>query len=59
MEDDTSVEGIRALFMAGLATEGQYAEAPRGYQDAVEDTKSPERGAAQSFHQFHKSSPAS
>ena len=42
--------------MGGFATKEQYAEALRGYQNAMEDTKSPEREQAQSFH---KSRPAS
>ena len=46
MGDDTSVEGIRAMFKAGVATKELYTEALKGYRDA-EDTKSPEREEAQ------------
>ena len=42
-----SVENIKNMFKAGIATKEQYTEALRGYQDAVEDTKSPEREEAQ------------
>ena len=41
-----SVEIIKNMFMAGLATKEHYAQALKGYQDAVEDTKSPEREEA-------------
>lgn len=33
-------------FALGLATKAQYAEILRGYQDAVQETKSPERDEA-------------
>ena len=52
-----SIEAIKGMFMAGIATkEEQYTEAPRGYQNAVEDTKSPEREEALSFHKSRQSS---
>ena len=38
-----SVEKIKQLFMGGLATKGQYAEALKGYQDALDETKSHDR----------------
>ena len=41
-----SVEGIKDMFMRGLATKEQYARALQGYQDAVEEMKSPERDEA-------------
>ena len=41
-----SVEAIRKLFMVGLATKEQYAEALKGYQDAVEEMKSQDRDEA-------------
>ena len=41
-----SLEAIKDVFMAGLTTKEQYAEALRGYQDAVEETKSHERDEA-------------
>jgi len=34
------------LFKKGFATKSQYAEALRGYQDAIEETKSPDREEA-------------
>ena len=44
--DEDSIDGIKALSMAGFATKAQYAEALSGYQDAVEETKSPQRETA-------------
>jgi len=41
-----SVEYIKQMFMEGLATKDQYAEALKGYQDAVEEMKSPQRDEA-------------
>ena len=41
-----SLDRIRGLFMDGDATKAQYADALRGYQDAVEETKSPQREEA-------------
>jgi len=38
-----SVENMKSLFMAGLATKDQYADALKGYQDAVEEMKTPDR----------------
>ena len=46
MGDKDSLERIRKMFMAGLATKEQYAEALKGYQDAVEETKSHDRDEA-------------
>ncbi|EJK63027.1 hypothetical protein THAOC_16332, partial [Thalassiosira oceanica] len=39
---EESLDAIKDLFSDGLATKAQYAEALKGYQDAVEETKSPE-----------------
>ncbi|EJK77993.1 hypothetical protein THAOC_00132 [Thalassiosira oceanica] len=39
MGDENSVETIKQVFMAGVATKEQYVEALRGYQDAVEGMK--------------------
>ncbi|EJK56510.1 hypothetical protein THAOC_23587, partial [Thalassiosira oceanica] len=39
MGDKDSVESINRAFMAGLATKEHYAEALKGYQDAVEEMK--------------------
>ena len=44
-----SVEMIKKLFMAGIVTKEQYAEALKGYQDAVEATKSHDRDEAKRF----------
>ncbi|EJK53134.1 hypothetical protein THAOC_27487 [Thalassiosira oceanica] len=44
-----SVEKIKNMFMVGLATKEQYAEALKGYQDAVEDMKSHDRDEASAF----------
>ncbi|EJK57319.1 hypothetical protein THAOC_22651 [Thalassiosira oceanica] len=41
-----SVETIKYAFKVGLATKEQYAEALKGYQDAVEETKSHDRDEA-------------
>ena len=41
-----SLDRIRGLFMDGDATKAQYADALRGYQDAVEETKSHQREQA-------------
>jgi len=41
-----SVEVIKEMLMAGDATKEQYAEALRGYQDAVEEMKSHNRDEA-------------
>ena len=41
-----SVDNIKTAFMAGHATKGQYAEALKGFQDAVEETKSHDRDEA-------------
>ena len=47
MGDEDSIENIKEYyFMAGIATEEQYAEALKGYQDAVEETKSHGRDEA-------------
>jgi len=34
---------VKKMFMNGIATKAQYTEALNCYQDAVEETKSPER----------------
>ena len=44
-----SLETIKKLFMGGDATKEQYAEALRGYQDAVEEMKSHDRDDAKAF----------
>ena len=44
--DKISVEKLKLMFMNGLATKKQYAEALKGYQDAVEEMKSHDRDEA-------------
>ena len=44
-----SLEMIKEAFMVGLATKEQYAEALKGYQDAVEEFKSHDRDEAIAF----------
>ena len=50
MGDKDSLEGIKNLFMGGLATKEQYTEALKGYQDAIEEMKSPERDEAKALY---------
>ena len=44
-----SLEGIKNLFTRGNATKTQFAEALKGYQDAMEEMKSPDREEAESL----------
>ncbi|EJK48616.1 hypothetical protein THAOC_32572 [Thalassiosira oceanica] len=46
MGERASLESIKNFFMAGLATKEQYAEALKGYQDALEEMKSHDRDEA-------------
>ena len=46
MGDQTSLNGIKELFMRGHATKAQYAEALQQYRDALEEMKSPQREEA-------------
>ena len=41
-----SLDAIKDMFTDGDATKDQYAEALRGYRDAVEETKSHQREEA-------------
>jgi len=41
-----SLENLKKFFKAGLATKQQYADALKGYQQAVEETKSHDRDEA-------------
>ena len=41
-----SLEAVKKMFMGGIATKDQYAEALRGHQDAVEEMKSHDRDEA-------------
>ena len=47
--DEDSLDAIKEMFMAGDATKEQYAEALKGYQDAVEEMKSHDRDEAKEF----------
>ena len=44
-----SVAAIKKLFVGGLATKGQYAEALKGYQEALEEMKSHDRDEAKAY----------
>jgi len=44
-----SVDLIKKMFMGGMATKEQYAQALKGYQDAVEETKSHDRDEAKAY----------
>ena len=46
MGDNKSIATIKNAFTAGVATKEQYAQALRGYQDAVEEMKSHDRDEA-------------
>ena len=46
MGSENSLNDIKDMFKAGQATKAQYAEALRGYGDAVEEMKSPQREEA-------------
>ena len=46
MGDEESLNAIKEMFMKGQAPKAQYAEALRGYGDAVEEMKSHQREEA-------------
>ena len=46
MGNKLSLEMIKKMFISGEATKAQYAEALKGYQDAVEGMKSHDRDEA-------------
>ncbi|EJK48273.1 hypothetical protein THAOC_32947, partial [Thalassiosira oceanica] len=46
MGDEDSLNNIKAMFMEGHASKAQYAETLKGYQKALEETKSPQREEA-------------
>jgi len=50
MGDADSLNEIKGMFMKGHATKAQYAEALKGYQNALEETKSPQREEAKAFY---------
>ena len=47
-----SLEEIKEFFRLGYATKAQYGEALKGYQDALEEMKSPEREEAKTHPLF-------
>ncbi|EJK69409.1 hypothetical protein THAOC_09335, partial [Thalassiosira oceanica] len=49
MGDWDSIDLIKTMFARGLATKEQYAEALKGYQEAVEETKSHDRDEAKAY----------
>ena len=49
MGHKNSLVTIKKHFMTGAATKEQYAEALKGYQDAVEETKSRDRDEAKAY----------
>ncbi|EJK57056.1 hypothetical protein THAOC_22944 [Thalassiosira oceanica] len=51
MGDKPSLEAIKNTFKAGFATKEQYAEALKGYQDAVEKMKSHDRDEAKAIRE--------
>ena len=51
---EISLNNIKGTFMEGLATKAQYAEALRGYQEALEETKSPQREEARALFKHQK-----
>ncbi|EJK64283.1 hypothetical protein THAOC_14996, partial [Thalassiosira oceanica] len=55
MGDEDSLNDIKDMFMEGRATKAQYAEALRGYGDAVEEMKSHQREEAKRLQ--HPSAP--
>ena len=47
---EKSLHNVKRMFIHGLATtKADYAEALRGYQSAVEETRSPDRDEALAF----------
>jgi len=54
MGHEDSVENIKRAFMGGDATKEQYAEALKGYQDAVEEMKSHDRDEAKRIGYYGK-----
>ena len=46
---EKSLNGVKKMFMKGLATKADYAEALRGYRSAVEEMRSPNRDEARAL----------
>ena len=44
--EKSSLDAIKAMFHDGLATKAQYVEALKGYQNAAQEMKSPQRDEA-------------
>ena len=44
--DQESVDKVKKMFMDGLATKADYADALRGHQSAAEEMRSPDRDEA-------------
>ena len=51
---DISLKAIKDLFVAGIVSKEEYAAALRGYQAAVNETKSAERETAEALERFQK-----
>ena len=49
MGNNVSVENMKRMFTMGIATKEQYAEALKGYQDALEEMKSHDRDEAKAY----------
>ncbi|EJK71872.1 hypothetical protein THAOC_06647, partial [Thalassiosira oceanica] len=47
--DEGSLNYVKRLFMAGLATKADYAAALRGYQNAIKEMSSPDRDEAKAL----------
>jgi len=46
---EVSLNNVKTSFMNGLATKADYAAALRGYQNAVDEMKSPDRVEAKAL----------
>ncbi|EJK58660.1 hypothetical protein THAOC_21196 [Thalassiosira oceanica] len=46
---ERSLNGIKLMFIEGHATKAQYADALKGYQNVLEETKSPQREEAKAY----------
>ena len=49
---EESLQRVKDLFVDGIVSKDDYAAALRGYQAAVDATKSPERDKAEAYHNF-------
>ena len=52
MGEKVSLDTIKNMFVKGMASKEHYAEALKGYQEAVEEMKSPERDEARGKSTF-------